>query len=105
MKGICLSFYFYEFQKHQGVLLHEYLLESARKMGIMGGTAIKAVAGFGHHGKLHEEQFWDIASNVPMEVKFFLSEEQSQEFFQFLRKEHMALFYSKTNAEYGFLDK
>jgi PII-like signaling protein len=91
----------YEFKKHQGILLYEYLLETAKKLGISGGTAIKATAGFGHHGKLHEEQFWDIASNVPMEVKFFLSQEQSKEFFHFLEKEKISIFYSKFDAEYG----
>ncbi len=103
MKKVCLSFYMYELQKHQGILLYEYLLEAAKKMGISGGTAVKAVAGFGHHKKLHEEQFWDIASNVPMEVKFFLLSDQAQEFFQFLVKEKIFLFYSLIDAEYGFL--
>lgn len=103
MKGVCLSFYLYEFQKHQGVLLYEYLLESAKKIGVSGGTVIKAIAGFGHDGKIHEEQFWDIASNVPIEVKFFLSQEQSKELLDSLEKEKVALFYSQIDSEYGLV--
>ncbi len=103
MKGICLSFYVYEFQKHQGILLYEYLLETAKKIGIAGGTAMKAVAGFGHLGKLHEEQFWETASNVPIEVRFFLSEELSKDLFHCLEKEQLNLFYSQVDAQYGVL--
>ena len=62
MKGICLKFYTYELQKHQGVLLFEWLLEFAKKNGIRGGSAFRALAGFGRHGVMHAEHFFELAS-------------------------------------------
>lgn len=103
MKGVCLKFFIYEFQKHQGVLLYEWLLEFAKKEGIHGGTAIRGMAGFGRHKSLHEEHFFELAANVPVEVTFILPEQQSLEFLEKLKKEKFDLFYVKTPVEYGNL--
>src|SRR5690349_234393 len=57
MDGLFLRFYVHENRKHRHVLLYEWLLEEAKKLGIHGGTAFRAVAGFGHHGTLHFQHF------------------------------------------------
>ncbi|MFT3790053.1 MAG: DUF190 domain-containing protein [Rudaea sp.] len=43
------------------MLLYEWLLERARKLGIHGGSAFRAIAGYGRHGRLHEQQFFELA--------------------------------------------
>lgn len=101
MKGICLTFYTYEFQKHHGVLLYEWLLELARKNGIHGGSVFRALAGFGRHGVVHEEHFFELASDVPVEVKFIISEKEMDLLLDFLQKEKVDLFYTKEEVEYG----
>ncbi|MGE5028228.1 MAG: DUF190 domain-containing protein, partial [Betaproteobacteria bacterium] len=53
MQGVCLKFFVSEMQRHGSELLYEWLLERARDMGIAGGTALRAIAGFGRHGRLH----------------------------------------------------
>lgn len=103
MKGICLQFHLYEFQKHHGVLLYEWLLDLARKNGIQGGSAIRAIAGYGHHGVMHEERFFELASNVPVEVRFFLKREESHALIELVQKENIHLFYSMTESDYGSL--
>lgn len=103
MKGICLKFYAYEFQKHHGILLYEWLLEFAKKEGIYGGTAFRGIAGFGRHKSLHEEHFFELAANVPIEVTFILDEKESSQFLEILKKEKLDLFYVKTIVEYGDL--
>jgi PII-like signaling protein len=100
MKGICLQFYTYELQKHQGILLYEWLLELAKKNGIPGGSAFRALAGFGRDGILHEEHFFELASNVPVEVKFILSEKEALSFLEIVKKEGIPLFYTQCNIEY-----
>ncbi|MBS1221689.1 MAG: hypothetical protein H6R23_1309 [Proteobacteria bacterium] len=55
MKGTYLKFYVHEHRRHHGILLYEWLLERARKLGIHGGSAFRAIAGFGRHGVLHED--------------------------------------------------
>ena len=76
--GTYLKFYVHEHRKHGGKLLFEWLLETAKRMGIHGGTAFRAVAGFGHHGVLHEQRFVDqapasIYADLPDEGRYLCS--------------------------------
>ena len=54
-KGSYLKFYVQEKRRLHGKLAYEWLLEQAKGLGIQGGSAFRAVAGFGRHGVLHEE--------------------------------------------------
>ncbi|HEX5865704.1 MAG TPA: DUF190 domain-containing protein, partial [Casimicrobiaceae bacterium] len=54
MKGTLLRFYVHENRTHHHIALFEWLLEQAKRMGIHGGSAFRAIAGFGRHGILHE---------------------------------------------------
>src|ERR687886_1527753 len=104
MKGVYLRFYVHEKRKHHGVLLYEWLLETAKKAGVHGGSAFRAIAGFGSHGVLHEQHFFELAGDLTVEVEFLLSDEQAQALLQILQREHVRVFYAKTVAEFGFLD-
>jgi PII-like signaling protein len=101
MKGIFLKFYTYELQKHHGMLLYEWLLEFAKKNDIHGGSAFRAIAGFGRHGVMHEEHFFELASDVPVEVNFVISKEEMNRFLNLLSKEEIDLFYTQSEVEYG----
>lgn len=101
MQGICLKIFVSESQRHHGKLLFEWLLEQAKGMGIGGATAIRAIAGFGRHGRLHEEAFFELAGDLPVEVKFLVSEEQAERLLALLRDENLRLFYARMPAEYG----
>ena len=72
MTGTFLKFYVHENRRHHGILLYEWLLERARKMGIHGGTALRTIAGFGRHGVLHEQHFFELAGDMPIENVLFL---------------------------------
>jgi len=101
MQGFFLKIYVGENQKLGGVMLSEWLLEQAKKIGIQGGSAFRAVAGFGRHGMMHEETFFELAGSLPVEVGFVVSEEQSQQLLASLKTEKLKLFYVKIAAEYG----
>lgn len=103
MQGIFLKFYVSEYREHNGIILFEWLLERAKKIGIHGGTAVRAVAGFGRHGILHEETFLELSADLPVEVSFVLSEEETRRFTDLLQAENIDLFYVKFPVEYGFL--
>lgn len=77
MKGIHLRLYTYENRKHGGLPVYEWLLNQARKLGIHGGSAFKAMAGYGRHGKLHEQRFFELAGEEPVLVEFIVTEEQA----------------------------
>ena len=101
MKGIHLRFYTYENRKHGSVLMYEWLLEHAKTLGIHGGSAFRAIAGFGRHGKLHEQHFFELAGDVPVLVEFMLSEAEAEALLADLRRAQVALFYARLPGEFG----
>lgn len=101
MADVFLKIYVGEAQKHHGVLLYEWLLEQARKMGIPGGSAFRAVAGYGRHGVLHEETFFELAGNLPVEVSFAVSASEADRLLELLQQEGLRVFYVKIPAEHG----
>ena len=64
MQGLFLRFYVHESHRHQGRLVWEWLLERANQMGIRGGSAFRAMAGFGRHHVLHEARFFELAGSL-----------------------------------------
>jgi PII-like signaling protein len=96
-----LKLFVSESQRHHGKLLHEWLLEQAKAMGIGGGTAVRAMAGFGRHGRLHEEAFFELAGDLPVEVEFLLSEIQADQLLALLKTEGLHLCYARMPVEYG----
>ena len=78
MHGELLSFYLHESDWHGGRLLYEWLLEEARRLGIPGGSAFRAIAGYGRHGVLHEQHFFELAGSVPVRVDFLLASDDAE---------------------------
>lgn len=103
MNGIHIKFYMHENRKHNGILLYEWLLEKAQELGIHGGSVFRAVAGYGRHGVIHEEHFFELAANVPVEAAFIVSPEECQRLMQAVQRENLDIFYVKTLVEYGTL--
>ena len=66
MKGTYLIFFVQENRTRHGVLVYEWLLEEARRLGVKGGTAFKAIAGFGRHGHIHADHFIELAGDLPL---------------------------------------
>lgn len=74
MNGSFLRFYVHEGHRHHHHLLWEWLMQQANKLGVRGGSAFKAMAGFGRHHVLHEASFlnlpapsrWRLSSSSPM---------------------------------------
>jgi uncharacterized protein len=100
MKGTFLRFYVHENRKHGHVLLYEWLLERAKGLGIRGGSAFRAIAGFGRHGVLHEQHFFELAGDLTVEVEFIVTEEQAQRMLALVRSERIDVFYAVIPAEF-----
>jgi PII-like signaling protein len=99
-----LRFYTYENRRHGGALLYEWLLEKAKKLGIHGGSAFRAIAGFGRHGQLHEQHFFELAGDVPVLVEFILTNELADALIANLRKEKVNLFFARLPTEFDQID-
>jgi len=104
MKGWSLRFYMHENQKHRGSLLHEWLLEEARKRGVAGGSAFRAIAGFGRHGVLSEQHFFELAADMTIVVEFVATEAEADALLGLLRRERISIFYARVPAEFGTVE-
>lgn len=102
MEGIYLRIFTTEKQKHDGVLLYEWLLEQAKAMGINGGSALRAIAGYGRHKKLHEEAFFELAPDLPVELVFVLTSDEADRLLALIAAENLSLLYFKSKVEWGF---
>lgn len=104
MAEVYLKIYVGESQKHRGMPVYEWLLEQARKLGIAGGSAFRAIAGYGRHGVLHEDTFFELAGTLPVEVGFAVSASDADRLLDLVRQEKLRLFYVKLPAEHGTTD-
>ncbi len=104
MKGTYLQFYVHEHGQHHGILLYEWLLEHAKKRGIHGGSAFRAIAGFGRHGVLYEGHFFELAANLPVAVLFLVSDEEADQLIESIRREKIQVFYVRMPAEFGVIN-
>lgn len=101
MQNVYLKFYASEKQRHQGELLHEWLLEEAKKLGVPGGSAFRAIAGYGRHGHMHEETFFELAGELPVQVEFVLDARLADRLLDVLRSHNLNLFYVRYAVESG----
>ena len=104
MKGTILRFYVHEGRIHHHVALFEWLLEQAKKTGIPGGSAFRAIAGFGRHGILHEEHFFELAADMTIVVEFVATEAEADALLGLLRRERVSIFYARIPAEFGTVE-
>ncbi|WEN14446.1 DUF190 domain-containing protein [Rhodanobacter sp. AS-Z3] len=104
-QGVQLTFYCHSRTKHDGMLLSEWLLEQAKKRGLGGGSVFRAIAGFGRHGVLHEEQFFELADDLPVKIEFLLHEDQTEILLQLVRDANIDATYACWPASFAVLGK
>ncbi len=104
MRGTFLRFYLHEDLKHRHQLLYEWILEMAKSLGIHGGTAFRAVAGFGHHGKLHFQHFYELAGDLTMQIDFLVTDEEADKLLEGIRREGVRVLYMKVPVTFGVLN-
>jgi uncharacterized protein len=103
-EGQFLRFYVREDHRHHHMLLWEWLLQKANKMGIRGGSAFRAMAGFGRHHVLHEAHFFELAGSLTVEVEFIVSDSECKELLALIEREKIRVFYACIPARFGILN-
>ena len=104
MQGALLRFYIHENQRHQGRLLWEWLLEQANQHGIRGGSAFRAMAGFGRDHVLHESNFFELAGTLTVEVEFIVTEAESRQLLDLVQQEKIRVLYSHIPAHFDVIN-
>jgi PII-like signaling protein len=99
MKAVALRFYVHETRKHKTILLFEWLLERAKEMGIHGGSAFTAIAGFGRHGVIYEHHWYELAADLPVMVEFIVTEAEADGLMSMVRREKIHTVCTRTPTE------
>jgi uncharacterized protein len=97
--AVALRFYVHQPRKHGKDLLYEWLLARAKEMGIHGGSAFVAVAGYGRHGVIHEQRFFELPDVLPVMVEFIIKPEEADKLLELVRAEKIRTFVTRTPTE------
>jgi len=103
MDGSLLRLYVHENDRLHGQLAWEWLLKQANELGIRGGSAFRAMAGFGRHRVLHEERFFELAGTVTVEVEFIVTDEEARQLLDLVANEGLRVFFARTPAHFGLI--
>ncbi|MGH8208352.1 MAG: DUF190 domain-containing protein [Steroidobacteraceae bacterium] len=103
MNGTYLRFYMLENVRHRHQLLYEWLLLHAKSLGVHGGSVFRAIEGFGRHGVLHSQHFFELGGELTVEVEFILTNEMAGRLLESLQREKVSLVYARLPAEFGVI--
>lgn len=104
MEGTFLRIYVHENQHCHGLTAWEWLLERANHLGFRGGSAFRAMAGFGRHHHLHEDHFFELAGTLTVEVEFIVTEDEAEKLLNLIRHEKIRVFYAFIPARFGVIN-
>ena len=100
MKAVCLQVFVSEASRHHGKLTWEWLLDAAQGLGIAGGSAFRALAGFGRHGR-RDAGFFELAGELPVVVEFFVEDALADRLLEVISEAGLQLVYARLPAEIG----
>ena len=98
---VYLKFFVLESHKIHDRLVYDWLLDEAKRLGLHGGSAFRAIAGYGRHGIRHESHFYELAGELPLEVVFVVPREEAKRLVDRVAAEGLSLFYFLLPAECG----
>ena len=103
--GVHLRFFTHVHARHGGLLISEWILELATRHNLGGGSVFRAIAGFGRHGVLHHEEFFELADDLPVKVEFLLRESEAETLLELVREAGVELVYARAPTRFGVLGK
>lgn len=67
--GCLLRIFIGESDKHGGMSLYEWIVEQARERGLVGATAVRGIAGFGAHHRIHTAKVLRLSLDLPIVIE------------------------------------
>ncbi len=104
MKGYEITFFTQQDRLHGLDQMSEWLLLTARNLGLRGATIVTGSESYGHNRHIHSSRFFELVDN-PQEIVMIATEEECNLLFDHLEKEKVQIFYVKKPVEFGMLGK
>ncbi len=101
VQGYLVTFYTQQNRTHDGVPLARWIIGQAKQLGVGGATLFSGREGFGHDGRFHSENYFDL-EDPPLQVAMALSAEECQTLMDRLRTSGVRVFYTKSPIDFGF---
>lgn len=101
MKGYMVVFFTQQNRKYGDESVANFILEEAKKLGVRGATLFSGKEGFGHDGRYHADNFFEL-EDPPVQVALALSSEECDLLLSRFKEEGLRVFYTKTETEFGF---
>ncbi|QID17678.1 DUF190 domain-containing protein [Nitrogeniibacter mangrovi] len=102
MKGFQITFFTQQDKRHKHTPMAEWLMLTARDLGLRGATIVPASEGFGQHRRIHSAHFFELADQ-PQEVVMTATEDEWERLRAHLTAEGLRLPYVKCPIEFGVL--
>jgi len=100
MQGYIVTFFTQQNREHDGVSVANWLVETAKQLGVRGATLLSGQEGFGHDGRFHSESIFDLEDR-PLQVVLVLTDDECERLFAAVNKKQLVVFYTKTATEFG----
>ena len=101
MNGYLITFFTQQNREQDGIPLADWIVEEARKAGIRGATLFNGKEGFGHDGRFHSGNYFDL-EDQPQLVTMALTQEECDKLMSRLKEAEQRIFYTKSETEFGF---
>lgn len=83
--GCLLRIFLGESDKHGGMPLYEWIIEQARERGIAGATAVRGIAGYGAHHRIHTAKVLRLSLDLPIVIEIADEKDKIQTFLDEIR--------------------
>jgi PII-like signaling protein len=103
MRGSLLRFYVHEKDRIDGEPAWQWLLREANQLNLPGGSAFRAMAGFGRHHVLRANHFFELAGTQAIEVEFIATDEDAHALTARVRDKQADMFFVRMPVEFGRL--
>jgi PII-like signaling protein len=100
MNGFQLTFFTEQSTRYQHLPLGEWLVDFAKRQGVLGATLVSGTEGLDHLGHLHTAHFLS-GSDHPVMVTISTDEPGCDRLLEALARESISLGYLKLPIEYG----
>ncbi|MET3354343.1 UNVERIFIED_ORG: PII-like signaling protein [Xanthobacter viscosus] len=102
MEGFQIIFYTQQDRMLGLVPLAQWLFDEAKRHAIRGATMTSSLRGLGHDGATHAAGWFDL-SDQPVQVTMIVTPDECERMLEYLRQEHVKVFYMKVPVEFGIL--
>jgi len=100
MRGYQLTFYTQRGRRHGLLNVTEWVMKTAKELGIKGGTLSNAETGFGRNGKYYSAHFFELAEQ-PVEITMAVTSDEADALFAKIEEAGLQIFFVKIPVEFG----